>query len=152
MNTANQQATITSTAETARREQSRKRQVGAIQRATASLDTTTCARTRAQVAAAAIRSAPPFMGTWSQSRPSGIPPPLSRTGLALAVKQKQQYQRGFTRLTRKVSRMENEIHQAMADNDAGKLLNYRQLMRSNKHKEAWGLPSANKFGQSAQGN
>jgi hypothetical protein len=32
--------------------------------------------------------------------------------------------------------MENEIHQAMAvmDADTGKLLNYRQLMGSTKHK------------------
>jgi hypothetical protein len=49
--------------------------------------------------------------------------------------------------------MENEIHQAMAvmDNETGQLLNYRQLMRSNKHKQAWGRSSANEFGRLAQG-
>jgi hypothetical protein len=49
--------------------------------------------------------------------------------------------------------MENKIHQAMVvmDNDTGKLLNYRQLMRSNKHKHAWSRSSANEFGRLAQG-
>ena len=56
-------------------------------------------------------------------------------------------------MTRKVSRLENDIHQAMAvmDNETGQLLNYRQLMRSDKHKQAWGRSSANEFGRLAQG-
>ena len=47
--------------------------------------------------------------------------------------------------------MENKIHQAMAvmDNDTGQLLNYRQLMQSDKHKHAWSQSSANKFGRLA---
>ena len=40
---------------------------------------------------------------------------------------------------------------AVMDIDTGKLLNYRQLMRSDKHKTAWGLSSANEFGRLAQG-
>jgi hypothetical protein len=40
---------------------------------------------------------------------------------------------------------------AVMDAYTGKLLNYRQLMRSVKHKQAWSLSSANKFGQLANG-
>jgi hypothetical protein len=40
---------------------------------------------------------------------------------------------------------------AVMDADTGKLLNYRQLMRSAKHRQAWSLSSANKFGQLANG-
>ena len=151
--TANQQPTINRIAEAARRERSRKRRVGIRQQATTTSDTTTWVRTRSQVATAAISNAPPAMGTRSRSRPSGTPPPTSRTGSALAVKQQRKFRRGFANLTRRVSRLENEIHQAMAvmDNKTGQLLNYRQLMQSDKHKQAWGRSSANKFGRLAQG-
>jgi hypothetical protein len=37
------------------------------------------------------------------------------------------------------------------DADTGKLLNYRQLMRSTKYKKAWSLSLANKIGQLANG-
>jgi hypothetical protein len=37
------------------------------------------------------------------------------------------------------------------DADTGKLLNYRQLMRSTKYKKAWSLSSANEFGRLANG-
>jgi len=37
------------------------------------------------------------------------------------------------------------------DADTGKLLNYRQLMRSTKYRQAWSLSSANEFGQLAHG-
>jgi hypothetical protein len=41
---------------------------------------------------------------------------------------------------------------AVMDADTGKLLNYRQLMRSTKYREAyWSLSSANKFGRLANG-
>ncbi len=40
---------------------------------------------------------------------------------------------------------------AVVDTDTGKLLNYRQLMRSTKYKKAWSLSSANKFGGLANG-
>jgi hypothetical protein len=40
---------------------------------------------------------------------------------------------------------------AVMDADTGKLLNYRQLMRSKKYREAWSLSSANKFGRLANG-
>ena len=40
---------------------------------------------------------------------------------------------------------------AFMDADTGKLLNYRQLMRSTKYREAWSLSSANEFGRLANG-
>ena len=59
----------------------------------------------------------------------------------------------MVRLSLSITRLENEDHQAMAVMDAntGKLLNYRQLMRSTKYREAWSLSSANKFGRLANG-
>ena len=56
-------------------------------------------------------------------------------------------------LTKRIERMENEVHQAMAvmDADTGKVLNYRQLMQSTKHKETWSKSSANEFGRLANG-
>jgi hypothetical protein len=65
----------------------------------------------------------------------------------------QQYQCGKVRLTRHITQLENEVQHDMAvmDADTGKLLNYRQLMRSTKCRQAWSLSSANKFGQLANG-
>jgi hypothetical protein len=40
---------------------------------------------------------------------------------------------------------------AVMDANMGKLLNYRQLMRSAKHRQAWSLSSANKIGRLANG-
>ena len=40
---------------------------------------------------------------------------------------------------------------AVMDSNTGKLLNYRQLMRSAKHRQAWSLSSANEFGRLANG-
>ena len=49
--------------------------------------------------------------------------------------------------------MENEVHKALAITEAvtGKVLNYRQLMQSQKHKETWSKLSAIKFGRLANG-
>jgi hypothetical protein len=49
----------------------------------------------------------------------------------------QWHQRGMVRLSRHITRLENEVHQATAvmDADTGKLLNYRQLMRSTKYEK-----------------
>ncbi len=59
----------------------------------------------------------------------------------------------MVRLSRRITCLENEIHQAMAvmDADMDKLLNYRQLMRSTKYREAWSRSSANEFGRLANG-
>jgi hypothetical protein len=48
--------------------------------------------------------------------------------------------------------MENEVHQALAvmDKQTGKLLNYRQLIRSPTYKAAWSISAANKYGRLAQ--
>jgi hypothetical protein len=56
-------------------------------------------------------------------------------------------------LTCKITRLENEVHQAMVvmDADTGKLLNYCQLMQRTKYRDAWSLSSANKFGRLANG-
>jgi hypothetical protein len=40
---------------------------------------------------------------------------------------------------------------AVMDTDIGKLLNYCQLMRSTKNRDAWSLSSVNKFGRLANG-
>jgi len=40
---------------------------------------------------------------------------------------------------------------AVMDADTGKLLNYQQLMRNTKYREAWSLSSANKFGRLVNG-
>ncbi len=65
----------------------------------------------------------------------------------------QRHQCGLMRLTHRITRLENEVHQAMAvmDKDTGKLLNYRQLIYSLQYKKAWSLSAANKFGQLANG-
>jgi hypothetical protein len=59
----------------------------------------------------------------------------------------------MVRLTRRITRLENEVHQAIAvmDADTGKLPNYRQLMRSTKYRQAWSLSLANEFGRLANG-
>ena len=59
----------------------------------------------------------------------------------------------MVRLSRRIARLENEVNQAMAvmDADTGKLLNYRQLLRNSKYREAWSLSSANEFGRLANG-
>ena len=104
------------------------------------LSTSPRIRTRAQVATAAAQVAPPSMGTISQAQRFTVPPP-SRL-------RQQQHQCGMVCLTCRITRLENEVHQAMSvmDADTGKLLNYRQLLRSTKYRQAWSLSSANEFG------
>ena len=59
----------------------------------------------------------------------------------------------LARVQRRLDRLESKEHQAMAvmDTESGKLLNYRQLLRSPKHKKAWSISAANEFGRLAQG-
>ncbi len=56
-------------------------------------------------------------------------------------------------LSHHITHLENGVHQPLGVMDAnmGTLLNYRQLMRSAKHKKAWSLSPANKFGCLANG-
>jgi hypothetical protein len=66
---------------------------------------------------------------------SGMPPPTRQpAGYAAAVMKQQCQQHGRVQLTRRITRLENEVHLAMAvmDKDTGKLLNYRQLMKNPK--------------------
>ena len=93
------------------------------------------------------------MSTRSRAQQSNAPPLSRQPGFAAAVMKQQQHQCGMIRLSRHITRLENEVHQAMAvtDADTGKLLNYRQLMRSTKYREARSLSSANEFGRLTNG-
>ena len=46
---------------------------------------------------------------------------------------------------------QRERVQLIRDNDTGEYLNYRQLMRSQKHGKTWNKSLANEFGRLAQG-
>jgi hypothetical protein len=46
---------------------------------------------------------------------------------------------------------QRELVQLIRDDDTGEYLNYRQLMRSPKHRRIWNISSANEFGRLAQG-
>ena len=118
--------------ESAKRERIRKRRVVRLRNAATPTSTSPRARTRAQVATAATQIAPPAMSTRSRVQQSNVPPPSRRPGFAAAVMRQKRHQRGMVRLSRRITRLENEVNQAMAvmDADTGKLLNYRQLMRS----------------------
>jgi hypothetical protein len=121
-----------------KREHLRKRQAVRLRNAATQISTAPCIRTRAQVATAAAQVAPPYMSTRSQAGQSSVPPPSRRPGFAAAVMRQQRHQRGMVRLTRHITQLENEVQHAMAvmDTDTGKLLNYRQLMRSTKYRQA----------------
>jgi hypothetical protein len=68
------------------------------------------------------------------------------------MRQKRQRQ-GMICLKPKITRLENEVYQAIAvmDADTEKLLNYCQLMQSTKYRDAWSLSLANEFGRLANG-
>ena len=57
------------------------------------------------------------------------------------------------RLLKRIEQMENEVQKALEimNAESGKVLNYRQLMQSKKHKETWSISSANEFGRLANG-
>ena len=115
------------------------------------ISTTPCKQTQAQAATETARVAPPASSTWLHSQQSNLPPPSRHPGLAVAVMRQQRHQHGMVRISRRITCLENKVHQALAvmDTDTGKLLNYRQLMQSTKHKKAWSLSPANKFGHLA---
>ena len=73
-------------------------------------------------------------------------PPASRTRSkttnirienAAATRAKGQPKCNMQRFLKRIERMENEVHKALAvmDTERGKVLNYIQLMQSQKHKE-----------------
>ncbi len=135
--------------ESAKQERIRKQRVLRLRNAATPTTTSPHAQTRAQVATAAARVAPPSMST--RSRTNSIAKP--QTGFAAAVMRQQWHQRSMVCLSRRITRLENEVHQAMAvmDADTSKLLNYRQLMQNTKYKKTWSLSSANEFGRLANG-
>ena len=108
-------------------------------------------RTRLQRARAA--AAPPAMNT--RQRKSLLTIPLrAKPRAALAATTARRHDKSqLRRLTQRISRAENEAMEAMAVMDAttGKMMNYRQLMRSPSHKVVWSRSSANEFGRLAQG-
>jgi hypothetical protein len=126
--------------ETAKRERIRKRRATRLRKADTPTNTAPRARTRAQVATAAAQVAPPSKSTRSRTQSIAQRQP----GMAAAVMR----QHSRSRISRRITRMENEVQQAMAvmDTDTGKLLNYRQLMQNTKYRKTWSLSSANEFG------
>jgi hypothetical protein len=139
--------------DSAKQECIKKRQAARLGNAATPTSTSPRARTRAHVATAAARVTPPSMSTRSRARQSNAPPPSRQPGFPAAVRRQQRHQHGMVRLSQRITRLENEVNQAMAvmDTNTGKLLNYRQLTRSIKYREAWILSSANKFGRLANG-
>ena len=96
--------------------------------------------------------------TTRDKMPHNEGPPASRTRSkttsskienAAAIKTKGQPKCNMRRLSKRIERMVNEVHKALAimDAESGKVLNYRQLMQSKKHKETWSISSANEFGR-----
>ena len=55
--------------------------------------------------------------------------------------------------TQKITRFENEVHQALTvmDEETGKILNYKQLMKNPKYKKVWSVSAANEIGRLANG-
>ena len=136
-------------------------------------------RTRSKVKAKEAEAAPPAERTRSKqavARVSNLPQPTRRTptlpkNTPSYLKQTQSSQtkrnnkgtanavvgsgrrRKLRRLNDRITRLENEVHQALAvmDKDSGKMLNYRNLMRIPKYKKIWERSSANEFGRLANG-
>ncbi len=141
----------TSVVESSKREPHHKQQASQLHKAVPPTSPTICIRTRAQVSTAAAQVAPPSSNTRSCMQHSGVPPPTCQPGYTAAVMKQQRQQRRHVQLTHRITRLENEVHLAMAvmEKDMGKLLNYRQLMNSPKYKKTWSLSAVNKFRQLA---
>ena len=77
----------------------------------------------------------------------------ARTENAVAIRTEGRPKCNMQRLSKHIERMENEVHKALAimNSETGKVLNYRQLMQSQKHKETWSKLSANEFVRLANG-
>ena len=116
--------------------------------------------TRSRIKAATKAAAPPATRTRAATSLSRLTKPTvstknkTRKGNAAAALMLRGKDRNKLRtLTKRIERLENEVHQAMAvmDAESGKLLNYRQLMKHRKFKKFWGISSANEFGRLANG-
>ena len=101
--------------------------------------------TRSKTKAAAKLAAPPAKNTRAAK--------ASEEHVKRIAAAKQKNNPGARRLTRRINRLENEVHKALAvlDKKSGKMLNYRQLMRHPDLKKEWSLSSANEFGRLANG-
>ena len=77
----------------------------------------------------------------------------NKKGTANAAVNMQRRRRKRKTFNRRMTRLENEVHEALAvmDKETGKMLNYRQLIRHAKYKEVWTKSSANEFGRLANG-
>ena len=77
----------------------------------------------------------------------------NKKGTANAAVNMQRRRRKRKTFNRRMTRLENEVHEALAvmDKETGKMLNYRQLIRHAKYKEVWTKSSANEFGRFANG-
>ena len=97
-----------------------------------------------------------------ETTPQHEGPPASRTRsqtarirleTAAATRQKRRPRGKVPTLAKRLARVENEVHKALAvmDAETGKVFNYRQLMQSTKHRETWSKSSANEFGRLTNG-
>ena len=93
--------------------------------------------TRARVAQQTKIQAPPAANTRSRRR-SLIPAPAPKK---------------HSNLTKRLKRVENEVHKALAvmDKATGKMFNYRQLLNHPTYRDDWTISSANEFGRLANG-
>jgi len=126
-------------------------------------------RTRAKVAEQQELAAPPAANTRAQtkakSRESKIPKPTPRY-LKSTKNSRLRSQQGtaslanninkrktLLKLNKRISKLENEVHQALAvmDEDTGKMLNYRSLLKIPKFRKIWSRSASNEFGRLANG-
>ena len=118
-------------------------------------------RKRRRVERTPVPATAPANNTRSKTRAAAriAAPPATNTRAAAALRKHAERMASAKkkppprRLSRRLARLENEVHQALAvmDKQTGKMLNYRQLMRHPFYKKAWSLSSANEFGRLANG-
>ena len=99
---------------------------------------------------------PPALSTRSRVTAATSAPPAARTRTKSRLQQPTLSSRGKRRQANAVlalDKVEDQIAQAMAvlDEDSGKLLNYRQLLRHPKYRSEWKQSSANEFGRLTNG-
>jgi len=123
-------------------------------------------RTRSKVAKQIQLAAPPAASTRAAkaagARVSKIPKPTPRY-LRATKNSRLRSQQGTAslannisnrhKISKKMNQLENEVHQALAvmDEDTGKMLNYRSLLKIPKFKKLWSRSAANEFGRLANG-
>ena len=124
--------------------------------------------TRSKVAEQQAWAAPPAANTRAKTavaRVSKIPKPTPRY-LKSTKNSRSRSQQGtaslanninkrktLLKLNKRISKLENEVHQALAvmDEDTGKMLNYRSLLKIPKFRTIWSRSASNEFGRLANG-